>query len=231
MGPKVSVLMPTHRGGPMLEEAVRSIIGQTYENWELIILEDGCEVSVPDDPRIVHLFNMSRKGIPWCLNRCIEHATGDLFCRQDSDDVSISTRLEMLVAAVQEGHPFVTSRCCRIDPNGIHYDDEWMIAANMATAEGIRRHIHDGNLLVGGAPMWTRRVMDEVGVFDETLTVAQDYNFWIRVLREFPIYIVDPVLYLHRLHPGSHRNDDYLDADGRKIDFQALAQERAACQP
>jgi glycosyltransferase involved in cell wall biosynthesis len=224
--PLVSVLMPVFNAD-YFKEAMQSILRQTLSDWELIIVDDFSPADVrgliPYDRRIQVLSNVHGAGIPYSLNRALRAARGQMFCRQDADDVSDVYRLQELVDAVQSGHPFVTSRFQRIDSAGEKVTDEWMQQSNAASAEDIGRHIHEENLIVGGAPMWTREVLDTVGFLDERLLVAQDYNYWIRILQHFPLHIVEKPLYSHRLHPGSHRQRKYTDDDGQPIDFLQMA--------
>ena len=226
----ISVLMPVYNHAKYLRESIESILKQSESDFELIIINDGSTEPVTDvidqcfDDRIRFMSNDKQIGLPKTLNRALNVSRGSILCRQDSDDVSHTDRLRLLKEMVDAGHPFVTSRYGRIDAAGNGISDSWMEAAN-STGYISEHSLRIQNVIVGPAPMWTRDVLDAVGDFNNRLTVASDYNYWLRVLKRFPIKIVDHVLYFHRRHPGSHRRNDYRDESGHKIDFTQLARE------
>lgn len=215
----VSALLPTHRNDAYLQEAVASILCQTFRDFELIVVADGLHVNLPDDSRIKLICNPSQIGLPASLNKALNASVGQFITRIDSDDLCPPFRIEKLLA---ENKPVVTSRYKRIDAGGRDITDEWMDEANRVAADEIHDRIWNENLIVGPAPMWTREVYETIGPFDEVMTVASDYNYWLRVLDKFPIHIVDDVLYFHRKHAGTHRANNYGN-----IDWTALAKERA----
>ena len=102
--PLVSIAMPVFNSSETIYSAIRSILEQTYPNWELIIVDDG---STDDSIRIVEGFSDSRirilsiglhRGIVACLNEAIDVCKGMYFARMDSDDISYPQRVERQVA-------------------------------------------------------------------------------------------------------------------------------------
>lgn len=216
----VSVLLPTHRNDAYLQDAVACILCQTFRDFELIVVADGLHVDLPDDSRIKLICNPTQIGLPASLNKALEASTGGFITRIDSDDLCPTTRLEKLLSADKA---FVTSRYGRIDEHGHEITDEWLDRANRVTPDDIKANIWNESLIAGPAPIWKREVYDAVGPFDESMTVASDYNYFLRVLDKFPVHIVEDVLYFHRKHPGSHRGNDYGN-----VDWAKQARERAA---
>ena len=100
--PKISVLMPVYKTPePFLREAVESILNQTAENFEFLILDDCPEdraaeavIASYDDARIKYFRNERNLGIAGSRNRLMEMATGDYLAVTDHDDVSLPQRLE-----------------------------------------------------------------------------------------------------------------------------------------
>ena len=226
----ISVLMPVYNHAAYLRESIDSILQQSESDFELIIINDGSTEPVADivqqysDERIRFRSNSKQIGLPRTINIALRLSRGSILCRQDSDDVSHTDRLGLLKEMVDAGHPVVTSRYGRIDAAGNEIGDSWMEEANRVSS--ISEHsLRIQNVIVGPAPMWTREVLQAVGNFNERMTVASDYNYWLRVLKQFPIEIVDHVLYFHRRHPGSHRLNNYRDENGNKVDFAQLARE------
>ncbi|MEO8099666.1 MAG: glycosyltransferase family 2 protein [Acidobacteriota bacterium] len=108
--PLVSILMPFYNAQETIEAAVRSMLAQTYQNWELLLLDDGStdrsRVLLDNlaDPRVVVRLDDERKGLAPRLNECIALARGRYLARMDSDDVSYPQRLRAQVDYL-ERHP------------------------------------------------------------------------------------------------------------------------------
>jgi glycosyltransferase involved in cell wall biosynthesis len=115
--PLVSIGMPAFNCGETLAVAIRSILNQTYKNWELLVMEDGStdrtlEVARSfSDPRISVLFDYSHKGLVPRLNQAVATSHGEYFARMDADDVAYPERLERQVEYLQQ-HPEVDLLGC-----------------------------------------------------------------------------------------------------------------------
>jgi glycosyltransferase involved in cell wall biosynthesis len=102
--PRVSVLLPCRNGSRTLEPALRSMLAQTFTDFELLLLDDGSTdqsmaiASVFHDPRIRIFSDGTYRGLPWRLNQGASCARGQYIARMDADDVSFPSRLEMQVA-------------------------------------------------------------------------------------------------------------------------------------
>src|SRR5262245_9759520 len=106
--PKISILMPTYNRATLIGETIESILNQTYQDWELIIVDDGSDddteqlVSQFKDQRI-QFYKAGRIAINGKIkNIGIEKANGELIALIDSDDLWAETKLEKQVAALQE---------------------------------------------------------------------------------------------------------------------------------
>ena len=110
---KISILMGIYNCAPTLNEAIDSILAQTYTNWELILCDD-CSTDYtyniaeeyrkkyPD--KIILLKNEKNSRLAFTLNRCLEAATGEFVARMDGDDISVPERFEKQVAFLRS-HP------------------------------------------------------------------------------------------------------------------------------
>lgn len=112
--PKVSVMMPVYNPHPeYFRQALQSILGQTFEDWELVIVEDPAPRLAREtlqeykDPRIKHYFNQERTSFLEQCNRCLFSARGQLVACLDQDDICEPTRLEKQVAFLEQ-NPQVT---------------------------------------------------------------------------------------------------------------------------
>lgn len=124
--PQVTIAMPVYNGAKTLERAINSILNQTYQHWQLLILDDGStDMTVKiantfNDKRILVLTDDQHKGIAARLNQAIELATSHYFARMDADDFSYPKRFSKQVAFL-EAHPYIDlvgTNICLIDQAG-----------------------------------------------------------------------------------------------------------------
>lgn len=183
---KVSVLMGVYNCADTLEQAVASIRSQTYENWELILCDDGStdetwqvvQRLASQDSRIVLLQNEKNLGLNQTLNRCLTLATGEFIARMDGDDESLPQRFGNQVALL-EGNP------------QIHITSGPMFLFDGSGQWG-RTHVPEyptPEQVVCGTPishapvMLRRSCLEAVGGYSEdpaTLRV-EDVDLWIRL--------------------------------------------------
>lgn len=126
---KISIIMGIYNCEKTLDEAIQSILCQTYTNWELVMCDDGSKDSTysvaekyaKDYPnKIVLLKNESNKGLNYTLNKCLHASTGDYIARMDGDDVSLPSRLEKEIEFLLQ-HPeyvVVSTPMIMFDENG-----------------------------------------------------------------------------------------------------------------
>ncbi|MBO5441153.1 MAG: glycosyltransferase family 2 protein [Alphaproteobacteria bacterium] len=111
--PMVSVVMLTYKRADILPNAIESILAQTYQDFEFIILNDGSPdntdevVAAYDDPRIRYYKNKQNKGIAYSRNRAASSARGKYIMIMDDDDISLPERMQKQVAFL-ESHPEIT---------------------------------------------------------------------------------------------------------------------------
>ena len=109
---KVSIIMGVYNGVNTLEEAIESIINQTYSNWELVVCDDqSTDESLNilkkyalKDNRIKVITNPQNSGLAASLNQCLKYVSGTYIARMDADDLSVPERLEKQVRFLEE-HP------------------------------------------------------------------------------------------------------------------------------
>ena len=109
---KISILMPTYNVETFVEEAVRSILSQTYQNFELIVVDD-CSTDntftilqdlAEEDDRIILEHNEKNSKICVTLNKAWSLAKGDFIARMDGDDISMPERFSVLLSFLND-HP------------------------------------------------------------------------------------------------------------------------------
>jgi len=182
----ISVLMGIYNCADTLPQAVAAIRGQTYENWELILCDDGsaddtygvaCRLAAEDE-RIRVLKNETNQGLNITLNRCLAHATGDYVARMDGDDDCLPRRFEKQLAFL-ESHPeyaIVSTPMILFDEGG-----EWgrTTAKPCPTAEDVVT----GSPICHAPVMMRKACLDEVGGYtvDPKLIRVEDVDLWIKL--------------------------------------------------
>jgi len=182
---KVSAIIPAYNQGAYLREAVRSLLDQTYPDFEVIVVDDGstddtCEVarSFADDR--IHYVYQENRGLSGARNTGIRHSQGEYLTYLDSDDLFLPEKLDLLVAEL-ESHPeigLVAGQAIPIDEHGNRIGK--MYAAPLPEpAENLLlgNPLHVGSVLVRGE--WQKRA----GFFDETLRSYEDWDMWLRLVR------------------------------------------------
>lgn len=129
--PKVSVIMGIYNVGDTLNEALESLIQQTYQDFELIMCDDGSSddtIAVADayvtryPDKVILLKNPKNMGLNYTLNKCLEHASGEYIARMDGDDLCHPTRFEKQVAFLDNHLEFaiVSTAMTHFDENGTY---------------------------------------------------------------------------------------------------------------
>lgn len=122
-GPKITIAMAVLNGGSFLELALRSILNQSWTNWELLLIDDGSTDGAIErlpfliDSRIILIRDGSNRGLSFRLNQAIQMASGIYFARMDHDDICHPERLTSQVTFLEE-HPEVdllSTKCHTID--------------------------------------------------------------------------------------------------------------------
>jgi glycosyltransferase involved in cell wall biosynthesis len=206
--PKVTVLMAVHNGERYLRESVESILAQTFDDFEFLIVNDGSTdrtrelIRSYDDTRLRLVDNEQNLGQTRSLNRGLRLATGEFIARQDADDVSEPQRLAKQVAFLES------------DPNlallGTWYKEIGANGAVMGERElpcfntDIRWCLLFFCPFVHSSVMFRKSmVLDHIGFYNEAFTYSQDYELWHRIARWFPVANLPEHLMRLRTHPFS----------------------------
>lgn len=203
--PKVSVIVCCYNAGEYLLPSVRSILDQTYQNIELLLVDDGSTDGSPDrirnlqDSRI-RIIRQENAGKAVALNRALQEIRGDFYAIQDADDLSYPCRIEHLVktfldnadlAAVFSGYDLMIDGR-RLAP-GFRAKDRMTCARDI---EAFRMPSHDPTVMF-------RREKVEGIEYEPTLIIGQGYDYILRVGERHPMVVLGECLYTYRVHDQS----------------------------
>ncbi len=212
----VSVCLPTYNGADYVEEALRSILNQSYQDFELLVVDDGSTDRTLDivqslsDPRIQLHRNPTRLGIPANWNRCLELAAGELVCLFHQDDVMLPENLERKVQLLSADetvgfvHSGVETLAEESAPSSFA---DWIEAATEDTLwdgpEYFRILLLNGNRVCAPTVLARRSALLEQGGFDPDLGFACDYAMWLRLCLTYRVGFLAQPLVRYRWHGGN----------------------------
>ncbi|MGH0033104.1 MAG: glycosyltransferase [Myxococcota bacterium] len=204
--PRVTVLLPVHQGARFLAEAIESIIEQSFDDLELLIVDDGSTDATPDviagfaDPRIRCVRNEEHRGLVATLDQGLRLARGELVARMDADDVSLPDRIARQVAFM-DAHPEVGACGTWAVTFG---DVEGRPMEYPTGSEDVRCQLIFENALAHPT-VCLRRAWFGKGelAYRESDLHAEDYGLWVRASERFPLANLGEVLLRYRMHAGS----------------------------
>ena len=199
----VSIVLPVFNRSQWVCEAVDSVLAQTLQDFELIVVDDGSTDKTPDalgryGDRI-RLLRQQNRGVSAARNRGVRSAGGRWIAFLDSDDLWRAEKLAKQTAFLA-GRP--AARICQTE-------EVWI--RNGARVNPGRRHRKPSGdiftaslalcLVSPSAVMMEKSLFMETGGFDESLPAAEDYDLWLRISLRHPVYLIDEPLVVKR---GGH---------------------------
>lgn len=206
--PKISVVIPAYNAMAYLPEALDSVLSQTLEDYEVLIVNDGSSDSIEEwfsevkDSR-VRLISQKNRGLAGARNTGIKESKGEFIAFLDADDRWHKTKLAKQVSVLESSHSL-----------GLVYTWMSLIDQNGTPTGRLVRNQTEGRvweyLLVrncvgsGSTPMVRKACFDAVGCFDENLgSYMEDRDMWLRIAPLYEFAVIKEVLVDYRQHPGS----------------------------
>lgn len=208
MSPKVSVIIPAYNCGPLVTKALESVRRQTYQDFEVIVVDDG---SSDDTWRVlqdaaagwdkVRAIHAEHKGLAAARNRAIAEMKGQYIALLDADDLWQPDKLHRCMEFL-DSHPDLSIVYTPMAP--FKTEGRIMPGHSKPCHRGqITEKLFLGIFVHDPASVFHRRVIDECGGFDESLPVCVGHEFWLRVSTRFEFGLIDEPLALRRWSEGS----------------------------
>lgn len=207
MKPQVSVIIPTKDRAALLGRALESVLRQTYQGFEIIVIDDNSLDNTglcvhnyrSKDARIKYLKNGKNLGGSASRNAGIRNSQGSYVAFLDDDDIWLPEKLdEQMRLAKDSGCKFVT--CGRRNESGEFRKN--VIPPGIITLERLFRSNVIGS---ASAVLVEKSVFEKTGLFDENLKSAQDWDMWVRILKSFPVCSIRKPLYINNAAHSMHR--------------------------
>lgn len=222
--PRVSVVLPTYNCADHLGPAIESVLAQTYEDFELLVVDDASTDATAEvvarfqgDARVRHLRHEVNRGPSAARNTGIHAATGELIAFIDADDHWAPGKLEAQVAAMEDP----TVGVCCVAAWYLMPGDSTVVVKKQPPFEGdalYRELLFSNSIPAGGSGTMVRRsCFAAAGDFDEALRGAEDRDLWVRLAARCRFVFLDtPLLYFDRRRPDSAVTDAVRMARGRE---------------
>lgn len=202
--PKISVIMPAYNAEAYIKEAIDSILGQTFRDFELIVLNDcsrdGTEKMILSysDSRVVYLKNEQNLGVAGTLNRGLDCARGEYVARMDADDIALPNRLERQVAFL-DTHPDVIA----CGSNAVLFGE---VPAESSTDmplndRDIRLRLALSNPFVHPTMLIRKEALQDIR-YDSSFEGREDYRMWMVMSGMGKLENLPEPLLRYRLHKG-----------------------------
>lgn len=209
--PTVSVVIPAYNRAHLLGRAINSVMSQTLDDWELLVVDDGSTdnteevVSAFQDPRVKYLRHVSNRGATAARNTGIKAAVGEFVGFLDSDDEWLPQKLEAQVAIFQENPGKYPNLGVVLTGTKAIDGRTGQIREGTPRFHGNVYHVPFRESLNGNCTLLVRRdCFDEVGYFDEGLPASQLWDMVVRLARKYEFDAVpDKLVVTHRNH-GDH---------------------------
>ena len=204
----ISVIMSVYNCENTVKKAIESIQNQTYQDWEMIVCDDGSTdntVSVIKnikDERIKLIRNKKNRGLTFSLNNCLKFAQGEYIARMDGDDWSTPDRFEKEIKVLQENkYPIVSSWMTLVDEDGNTYN---ITTEETPEIENLVRH----TAIFHAPVMMKKECMDAVNGYntDKKCERVEDVDLWFRLYKKgYRCYNIQEPLYFMEHGSGTKR--------------------------
>jgi glycosyltransferase involved in cell wall biosynthesis len=198
----VSILMPAYNSGKTIAESIESVLEQTYQNWELIVINDGSSDNTVDiiktfkDDRVI-LIEQKQCGVCCARNNGLRHSNGDWIAFLDSDDLWVEKKLEVQLNYLEKNdYKFSYSKSYSFaeDSNNVKKAFSFV---NLGFEDKEEILIYD--FIPTLTVMLHKSIINDVGIFDQELNSAEDWDLWIRVLQKYRVGFIDEYLTKYRV--------------------------------
>lgn len=209
MNPKVTIIIPTYNRADLLPFAVKSVLSQTFADFELLILDDASTdntqtiaESFLSDPRVRIVRHPKNIGITANRNYGLSIAKGTYIAMLDSDDVWLNNNKIARQVEILESHPqigIVGTYGKKINIDGREMGEITSKAADLS----IRHRMMYQNQFIQSSVVIRKEALDAVGWYDEKMPIWEDYELWLRLGEQYQFRNIPEFMTGYREHSGN----------------------------
>jgi len=204
--PELSVLMSVYNDSRYISEAINSILNQSFQDFELVIMNDGSTDTTEEiilsfnSPKIKYVASNDNKGLAVRLNEGIQHCKGNYIARMDADDISLPNRFELQVAFLKRHKEYVLVGSAYYK---IVDEDNKGIRKQVPEYSKLKTKLLFGNNIAHPSVMFNKKIwLESNSFYDETYRYAQDYELWTRLILKYKMANLKEPLILYRRYEG-----------------------------
>lgn len=221
--PQISIVLPTYNGEEYLSYSIQSILNQTYQDWELIIVND-CSTDQTSsiieefskkDGRIKVITNEYNRKLPKSLNIGFSQARGKYLTWTSDDNEYYPTALEKMHRFLEENNNV-----------GMVYANCLVVSENKENTYWGNKDATPENLLMtnvcGACFLYRKSVAEIIGEYNCNLFLAEDHDYWLRIKLKYKIERIPEELYLYRQHSKNLTNTRKKEAFYKDVELTSL---------
>lgn len=206
--PKVSVIIPTYNYAKYLPETIDSVLRQTYQDLEIIVIDDG---STDNTKEIIQRYIRSSDKIKYILqenkgpaaarNRGIKEAKGEYIAFLDSDDIWVTEKLDIQASYLEQNKDifFLYAKADVLNEHGKKIG----IKPESNQHHEFKKLIFEWGYFPTATVMIRKECFDKVGFFSEDLRIMEDIHLWIRISRHYKMHGMDQILGIYHRHSNN----------------------------
>ncbi len=192
----ISVIIPTYNRKETLSRALESVFEQTFEPFEILIIDDGSDDGTQEWIRenypLVKYIYQDNAGVSNARNNAIRISKGEWIALLDSDDEWLPDKLKSQVRLINKNPSY---KFCHTNEiwirNGVRVNQ---MKKHQKYGGQIFEHCLDFCRISPSSSLIKKTVFEEIGFFDETLKVCEDYDLWLRIAARYPVLFLDQPL-------------------------------------
>jgi glycosyltransferase involved in cell wall biosynthesis len=218
--PKVSVIIPTHNRAESLCSAITSVLNQTFQDFEIIIIDDASKdhtrevIANFNDARIKVIHNQVSKGAAGARNIGIMHSNCEYIAFLDDDDEWLPEKLKMQICLLDHSLPEVGGVCTGCFT--IERESERVLSVDSPEMHDLSK----GNFITTSSILLRRECFEKCDLFDERMLTNSDYDMWIRISTKFSFKIIKNALVNYYIHENRLTRNYEKKAAGLEILFE-----------
>jgi glycosyltransferase involved in cell wall biosynthesis len=202
----ITVLMPVYNGSEYIKTSVRSVLNQTYKDFEFLIIDDGSQENIKDilksfkDQRIVYK-RINHKGLAGALNYGLSISSGDWIARIDADDLNTVNRLEAQLRFLNSN-----PSCNVVSSWSVYFENPSKVLFELKTPSEdieIKKFLNLHNPINHSSVIFNKKIILDNGGYDESYNCYEDFELWFRLRDKLKFTILPEVLVYTRMRSDS----------------------------
>jgi len=236
--PKVSAIIPTHNRAEFLRSAITSVLNQTFQNFEIVIVDDASKdhtrevIANFNDTRIRVVYNQVSKGDAGARNIGVMNSNCNYIAFLDDDDEWLPEKLKIQSDLLDNSPSEVGGVCTG------HFVVEKMNGRVLSTHSPENGDLSKENFITTSSIFLRRECFEKCGLFDESMPTSSDYDMWIRISKNFSFKSIKKPLVKRYIHENSltlnyekmtkgreilfKKHEDYFKTNPREYSYQYL---------